>query len=110
MEAVPRGGGGSPACIGVWGQWFGHRYRARYDERITHPAWLTEFARRTGRIEMQLHTVLPDEERLYVGDVCTRCGHRVKRYPMPEGGESRFGSAAPSVCLPGGDLLNGISG
>lgn len=56
-------------CCGLAGALFGHRFRPRY----THlpPAWAVKAK---GSPEFLLRVVEAASERVYEGEVCTRCG------------------------------------
>lgn len=76
-------------CTGLFGFLFGHAYQARYDERRMLPPAVADmlkvFLRRSTVVNsMKIDKPVNDMDRLYVADVCTRCGGVVERIaPLP---------------------------
>ena len=60
----------TPKCS----SWLGHKFEARYS--ITNPA-LRELIARAAKIDTFYPESMQDKE--YVCDICTRCGHVVER-------------------------------
>jgi len=95
-----------PQCLGLFGSLFGHKYRARYSTKsVPHfGAAQAEIAKRQDLKEViseakrnivddseiveALDRLLTDkvhkeEERVYQGDICVRCGRVVARPVAP---------------------------
>jgi hypothetical protein len=92
-------------CLGLFGSLFGHKYRARYSTKsVPHFGGAqAEIAKRQDLKDiiaeakrdiaddsqivealdrLLMDTVHKEEERVYHGDICIRCGHVVTR-PSP---------------------------
>ena len=83
-----------PACRGIWGRLFGHKYQPRYsnEERILphEPSVAALEANRQVALQNARNAIvtssqvdLPyaapyEETETHIGDVCVRCGHTVK--------------------------------
>ncbi len=58
---------------------FGHRFRARYDEKRWGPHWLEHIVESGRAVETLSGTPQKDYKKTYVHDICVRCGSVVKR-------------------------------
>ena len=102
----------TPECSGLWGYLFGHRFVARYDEKIDYPSGTVEAmqdnldkAMREG-VALAFDAVenitegyrhLDTNESVYVHDICTRCGQVVKRGERSETISPKPTAAAPQT-------------
>ena len=91
-----------PHCLGLFGSLFGHKYRARYSTKsVPHFGGAqAEIAKRQDLKDiimeakrdisedseivealdrLLMDTVHNEQERVYHGDICVRCGHMVAR-------------------------------
>ena len=60
-------------CIGIMGRLLGHRFEARYDERVVPPGNIGSFKGNVYGMEMMLDK-MTERTRTYRGDICRRCG------------------------------------
>jgi hypothetical protein len=65
----------SQTCLGLLGRWFGHHYEARYD--ITPPDMSADAL--DGTVNGICRVLDAASTKLYVADVCTRCGNVVNK-------------------------------
>jgi len=67
---------GAAGCIGFFGSMFGHNYQARYDEKSYLPE---DHINASCESVVAVLENMRTDEKIYVHDVCVRCGHVIRR-------------------------------